>query len=118
MLGFALLLLFQSAPGTWSGALVDAKCYAAQERNVNPTSTLMAVNVDRDAEIRYCRPGPKTKFFTIVDHDGISFTLDSAGNTKAAALVPATPKHSRIMVTVTGEQAGKSIRVGSLALAR
>lgn len=116
-----LLIAFGSGlgfGGTWSGALVDAKCYAAEERNVNPTNTLMAVNVDRDAEIRYCHPTPKTTFFAIVDRDGISFTLDQSGNTKAGELVRALGRKTRVEVTVTGQQSKDSIAVESISLAR
>ena len=35
-----------SFAGTWSGLLVDSRCYEAEERNVNPTDTL--TSVDRD----------------------------------------------------------------------
>ena len=59
-----------SFAGSWSGSLVDSKCYDALERNVNPTDTLY--NVDRDGyrEIRYCSPTTKTKYFAVVPFDG------------------------------------------------
>ena len=38
--------------GNWPGYLVDSRCYAAEERNMNPSSTLSEVNRDRNFEIR------------------------------------------------------------------
>ena len=39
----AALLCLSSAPGVaanWTGFLVDARCFGARERNVNPTDTV------------------------------------------------------------------------------
>src|SRR5579872_7399315 len=72
---------------TWSGYLVDAKCYQIEEENVNPTDTMMNVDRDRDLEIRMCMPNAKTTTFAVVESSGLNFKLDPAGNTKAAALV-------------------------------
>ena|SRR5579862_3468655 len=58
-----------------SGVLVDSKCYAAEERNVNPTDTETYVDRDGNFEIRYCHPREKTKSFTVVPPDGQSFEL-------------------------------------------
>jgi hypothetical protein len=117
---FLTLILLACVSGfaaTWSGALVDDHCYSAEERNVNPTSTLTAVNVDRDAEIHYCHPTPKTKSFAIVDHDGIRFTLDAAGNARAADLVRTLAKPSHVEVTITGAETKHQIKVESISLA-
>jgi hypothetical protein len=104
---------------TWSGGLVDAKCYAAEERNVNPTDTETSVDRDGAQELRYCRPRLKTKSFTIVQFDGQSVNLDSAGNAKALELVQQalqkTKKIRFLHVTVTGEMVGKAIRVDSIS---
>jgi len=113
-IGIALL----ASAGTWSGALVDADCYAAQERNINARDTLMNVDRDRDYEIRYCRPGPKTKSFAIVDHDGQSTALDSGANARAAEIVAKTPRKEGILVTVTGEKDHNTIKVESIAARR
>jgi hypothetical protein len=115
-----LLMLAACAAGfgaTLSGVLVDERCYSAEERNVNPTSTLMAVNIDRDAEIHYCRPTAKSKTFGIVDHDGISFKLDAPGNAKAAGLIRPLAKPAHVVVTVTGTEARHVIQVDSISLA-
>lgn len=101
----------------WSGALVDAQCYANMDGNRNPSSTEYDVNRDRSAEIRYCHPGPKTKSFALVDFDGQSYRLDATGNTKAAELVRGLAKKSRVGVKVQADRKGETLNVQSIALA-
>jgi len=112
------LSAFLSFGGTWSGALVDSKCYDAEERNVNPTDTLTNVDRDGNREIRYCSPSAKTKSFAVVQADGPALKLDAAGNVKAAKLLPKTGKKSRIFVAVTGEIDRNTIKVESISIAR
>jgi hypothetical protein len=102
----------------WTGALVDSKCYASEERNVNPTDTLTSVDRDGNREIRYCTPRAKTKSFAIVQADGTIVALDSAGNAKAAELVRATGKQSRFIVAVTGALSKDTISVESITIAK
>ena len=104
--------------GNWPGTLVDSKCFAIAERNVNPTDTLTYVDRDQNQEIRLCSPGAKTKSFAVVQHDGISFNLDSAGNAKATEIVRKTGKNSSLAVVVTGEISGKTIKVDSISMDR
>jgi hypothetical protein len=104
--------------GNWSGSLVDSKCYASEERNVNPTDTLTYVDRDRNEEIRFCSPSSKTKSFAVVQSDGGSVNLDSEGNAKAFALVPKTGKRHFFDVVVTGEMIGKVIKVDSISATR
>lgn len=99
---------------TWSGMLVNAKCYAAEQRNVNPLDTETAVDTDKGFEIRYCTPKPKTKSFAIVRPDGRALRFDSAGDAKAAAYVQSAGKQRLYEVTVTGEMSGKRIQVASI----
>ena len=47
---------------TWSGWLVDSKCYGSLERNKNPSDTLTYVDRDRGQEVRYCHAKSKTTF--------------------------------------------------------
>jgi hypothetical protein len=114
----AALLLSASIPAladSWSGALVDSKCYAGEQRND------ASAFVDRDIglEMRYCSPNPKkSKSFSVVQNDGISFRLDPAGNGKAAALVRATGKMKYFMVVVTGKMSGGTVAVESIDLAK
>ncbi len=107
-----------SIAGSWSGNLVDSKCYANEERNVNPTDTLTSVDRDGNLEIRYCSPNKKTKSFALVQPDGQSFNLDMAGNAKAAELVRKTGKRSPFDVAISGELVGKVIQVASISAAR
>jgi hypothetical protein len=111
LLPFVVLPIFA---GSWSGVLVDADCYAREERNVDPKNTTFDVDRDRDLEIRYCLPSPKTKSFAVVQFSGQSFKLDSAGNAKAAEIVPKTTKKSRIHVTVTGQMVKNVVSVDSI----
>ena len=117
----AVCLFLGSAPvfaETWTGYLVDAKCYASQERNVNPFDSNFNTNHDRGYEVRVCRPSAKTSTFAVVDPDGVSFELDSAGNQKAAELVRQTGKKSVFGVTVTGELHKDTVSVDSISVAR
>jgi hypothetical protein len=117
----AALLCLSSAlgfAGSWSGALVDSKCYDAEQRNVNPTDTLTNVDRDGNREIRYCSPSAKTKLFAVVQSDGPSLKLDSAGNAKAAELVRNIGKKSPLAVAITGEINRDTIKVDSISIAR
>jgi hypothetical protein len=116
----ALFCLFSGFgfAGSRSGTLVDSKCCDNEERNVNPTDTLTSVDRDTNWEIRYCSPSAKTKSFTVVQHDGLSVRLDSAGNTKAGELVRKTGRKPPFAVTVTGELNRNTIQVDSISAAR
>jgi hypothetical protein len=88
----------------WSGYLVDAKCYDAEERSFDPFGTAPPVSRDHNLEIRRCTPNSKTKLFAVVQPDEMkSFYLDAAGNTKAAGLIEGTDKRPFRKVVVTGE---------------
>ena len=116
----ALLFLSSalSLAGSWSGTLVDSKCFDSEERNVNPTDTLTHVDRDQNQELRYCSANPKTRSFAVVQPDGLSFKLDPAGNTKAAEIVRKVGKKSRLAVTITGEMDRNTIRVDSISMSR
>jgi hypothetical protein len=60
--------------GSWSGALVDSKCYATMRGNVNPHETGFAAS-DQGYPIRYCSPNAKTKAFAVVQQDGMTIDL-------------------------------------------
>jgi hypothetical protein len=103
---------------SWTGDLVDSRCYTSQENNVNPFDPVSNVNHDRGYEIVVCRPNARTQSFTVVDSDGRSFQLDSSGNSKVADLVRQADKKSRLLVTVTGEKHKDAVTVDSIALAK
>ena len=120
-LRFVVLLLMASAlgfAGIWQGALVDSKCYSAMERNMNPTDTTTYVDRDLRHEILYCSPSSKTRFFGVVQRDGVSFAFDSAGNQKAAELIRVNGKRSIFVVAIVGEIANKVIQVDSILAAK
>ena len=104
-----------AAAKSWSGFLVSSACYESEESNTNPTDTDTYVDRDRDLEVRLCTPNAKTKSFTLVDHDGLSYKLDPAGNAKAAELVRQARKKRVLEVTVTGEVSKDRIRVDSIS---
>jgi hypothetical protein len=103
---------------SWTGALVDSRCWTAEERNVNPTDTTTFVDRDRNLEIRACSPNAKTKSFAVVLPDGLSFQLDAAGNMKAADLIRQSGKQSVFAVAVTGGMIGNIVRVDSISKTR
>jgi hypothetical protein len=118
----AALFCLSSALGfaeSWSGALVDSKCYGYLECNVNPTDTMTYVDRDKNSEIRYCSASAKTKSFAVVLQDGLNFDLDTAGNAKAADLVRSSGKKSLFVVIVTGEMTKRNtVKVDSILMAR
>lgn len=117
----AALACFSSAlsfAGSWTGTLVNSKCWAAEERNVNPSDTSTFVDRDRNLEIRACSPNSKTKSFAVVLPDGLSLQLDAAGNTKAAELMRQTGKGSAFTIVVTGEKIKNAVNVESISIAR
>ena len=119
-LRIAALLALSAAFGfaeEWSGSLVDSKCYASEERNVNPTDTLTNVDRDGNREIRFCSPSSKTKSFALVHFDGRTVNLDSAGNAKASDLVRTYRKRRPISVAISGEMVGEAFRVDSISAA-
>lgn len=114
----AVLFGMASAIGfaaTWTGPLVDSKCYGAEQRNVGPLNTQPWANTDVAYEIRYCSPNHKTKYFAIVGTYGERLKFDDAGNAKAAALVQNVTKRHVMRVAVTGEQMKNRIRVDSIS---
>ena len=98
-------------------ALVDSDCYYSVTNNVNPTSTLMDVNRDKEWDIRYCSPTAKTKTFTLVPLNGMDpVKLGDAGNAKAAELVHKTGKHRFFAVTASGKMGAKTYQLDSISL--
>jgi hypothetical protein len=122
MIRLAAVLFLATALGfaeTWSGYLVDSKCYATEQRNVNPFDTSPYVDSDRNHDLVACRPRPRTKSFTLVDENGLTYKLDSAGDSRAADLIGNAARKSPIKVTITGEIAAKrTIKVDSISLVR
>jgi hypothetical protein len=101
--------------GSWSGVLVDSKCYDSEERNINPFEPFH----DEELDVRLCRPNAHTKSFAIVQQDWLRLRLDSAGNAKAAEIVrKADKKKSYWGVAVTGEKIKDIVKVVSISTIR
>jgi hypothetical protein len=115
---FAAVVWFAVFAESWTGDLVDSRCYASEENNVNPFDPPFNVNHDRGYEIRVCRPTDRTKSFAIVDPDGRTLQLDPSGNDRVAELVRQTDKKSRLLVTLTGEKRKNTVHVDSISLAK
>ena len=103
---------------SWNGLLVDARCYAAEKRNHNPTDTSTAVDEDKGQMIRYCSPKAKTKSFGIVGEDGTLYRLDPAGDGKAAELVKSVGKRQMLEVAVSGTLHDRVIQTDSVTTAK
>jgi hypothetical protein len=117
----AILICLTSWPafcGTWTGVLVNSKCYDDVERNVNPWESAVDAARDRNYEIRYCRANERTKSFTVVQQDGQSFKLDAAGDAQAAEIVRNGNKKYIFVVSVTGEMDRRVVKVDSISMLR
>ena len=118
-LAYAFALCFLGAASarsaTFSGVLVDAKCYEAEERNISPNDTQSYADRDLDMEARYCAPNLKTKTFAIVLYDWSHPRLDAVGNQKAAELVRKIGKKRNFPVVVKGEITKNTVQVNSIS---
>jgi len=102
--------------GTWSGQLVDSRCYALVTTNVS----LDAGYAGRDmvGELRTCLVNDRTKYFGVVLNDWSTFRFDGRGNAQASELVRLNHKRSAYHVTVGGAVNSKkhTIAVSSLSV--
>ena len=115
----AVLVYLSSTIGlaeTWSGTLVDSRCWGFAENNTKDVS--IYVDRDRNMEIRSCSPTAKTKSFAVVLPDGLTLKLDAEGNAKAADLIQKVGKESPVTVGVTGEKNRNTIKADSISIMR
>jgi hypothetical protein len=105
------------ATGSWSGYLVDSKCYESSLRSVNPWSP-STVTRDMDLIIKHCPPKAKTKSFALVQKDWTMVRFDAAGNARAAEFVKNTAKQGVYLVTIVGNMAGRILKVDSVSMAK
>jgi hypothetical protein len=99
--------------GTWSGYLVDSRCYANEQTNVSEDTSV--VSRDMRMELGYCTPNAKTKRFAIVLNDWNTLKLDPAGNARASGLVRQAHKGSGFEVTVGGVRNKNTIKVDCIS---
>lgn len=102
--------------GTWSGNLVDAKCYQALAGNHNVSDS--PVLQDVGAEVRFCAPKSSTQTFAVVRSDDMAVALNSTGNVQAAQLVRQKAGKGLIYVVVSGEMQHHTIAVNSISSAQ
>ena len=105
-----------SFAGSWSGWLVDSKCYVSLETNRNDMPSY--VNWDVSGAIRYCSPYSKTKSLAIVQQDQSFFKLDSAGNKRVRELLSNTSHKSLYLATVKGNLSAHVIGVQDISIAK
>jgi len=113
ILAAAALASTLTAADTWTGFLVDARCYDSEERNARVWD--LETNHDRDYEVRVCTPSSKTKAYKLVDRNGQSVRLDPAAGAKVMPLLQAN--HSKpLPVTIQGSESGKMLQVDSISV--
>jgi hypothetical protein len=113
LLSLASVMTFAAS---WSGALVDAECYATLQRNTKQGSHPGSMDTKRP--IRYCSPKEKTKSFSVVQQSGTILNLDADGTVKARELVMKEGKKSPYMVDITGEMTQDTIKVETISIAK
>jgi hypothetical protein len=112
---FVSLTSVMSLAASWSGALVDARCYTTAQQNVShghPGSS------DTRRAVRSCSPNEKTTSFSVVQQVGTTFKLDSDGNKKARELVLKEGRKSPFVITVTGDLTQDTLKVETLSIAK
>jgi hypothetical protein len=100
---------------SWSGILVDSKCYDSAARNVNPWEPYH----DKAMDARLCRPTDRTKAFAIVQDDWTRLKLDSSANPQAAEVVRSADRKRHYWgVVVTGEKNKDTVKVETISAVR
>ena len=102
--------------GTWSGYLVDARCYAVEQSNVSADTS--SVSRDMRLGLQQCSATYKTTRFAIVQNDWSVLKLNTAGNQSVAAIARHNTKRSTLYcVTVAGVRHKNTIVAGPAVLA-
>jgi hypothetical protein len=112
----ASLLLCVSTVGfasTWSGFLVDSRCYTTEQANVSQDAPLGSRDMSR--QIRTCTAKSGTRHFGVVPADWKGLRFDGKGNSQAARLVQKRRKGTVMKVTVAGVRQGNTIKVASVS---
>jgi hypothetical protein len=116
---FASLLICLSSlgfAGTWSGVLVDSRCYTSMWNNTGPD--VPSVARDMNSLLVQCAARPDTRRFAIVQYDWRPLRLDAAGNERAAAIIrPIWKRRALYCVTVAGARKRNEIFAGPVSLA-
>jgi hypothetical protein len=102
--------------GSWSGFLVDAECYSATQANTKGGTH--PASIDNNRTLRVCAPKATTKSFAVMQEDGTSFELDSAGNQKARDFVAKQGNVPRYKVNVTGDMTQNTLQLSTISMAQ
>jgi hypothetical protein len=101
---------------SWSGLLVDSRCYTSSQNNMKAGSHPASTDIGRT--LRVCAATARTRAFAIVQHDGTSVGLDADGNQKAHELVMKRGKMSQYEVNVTGDMIQNTLKVATIWTAK
>jgi len=99
--------------GTWSGYLVDSRCWMSEQTNVSPDAT--TVNRDMNTPVSYCSANARTKKFAVVLDDWNALKFDSVGNELASGVAHRAQKGYVLEATVSGVRNKKTINVTSIS---
>ena len=95
----------QAPSGEWTGHLMDTMCASKLlDKAASHTTECMKM------------PNCKGSGFGLVTRDGKYLKFDEAGNAKALKELERSTKEDNLLVTVTGEMRGDTIRVSSVAV--
>jgi hypothetical protein len=88
---------------TWSGYLVDSRCYARAQTNTS-NDEISTAGSDMRFIMSQCAATHRTTHFALVFKDWTSMKLDEAGNERAATVVSKGNRKNLYCVTVTGSR--------------
>jgi hypothetical protein len=116
LVGLLFSLSVAALAGTWSGQLVDSRCYASETTNVSADAGFGGR--DMVGELRRCLVNERTKKFGVVLNDWSTYRFDARGNAQASEMVRQKRKQSAYHVTVGGALNPKkhTIAVSSLSV--
>ncbi len=103
----ALLTAAVGLADSWNGKLVDQSCMERQQSGGAST---------QPDQQNACAPSRTTTVFGVEMADGRVLRLDSTGNAKAAEMMHNVTGPKQVMVTVTGTQNGKTLRVETIEM--
>ena len=103
-------------PATWSGWLVNSRCYSSLEANRSDLPSY--VNWGQMGAIRYCSPDHKTTSFAVIDHNGLSLRLDAEGNERAMSQLRNTEKRTLATAEIERQPSHNKISVSRISVAK
>jgi hypothetical protein len=98
---------------TWTGLLVDSRCWMSRQTNVS--SDVTTPGRDMALDVRACSPTLDTKKFLVVLYDWRALRLDPKGNVRAAQLAREGKSRPGIHVSVKGVLKRRTILATSIS---